>query len=390
LISLITFIGCSGGNIRVADVYVVAVNDFDQNQDAIPGSLRVFTSVLSRQTAWTDVTSMIALPNSRNESNYQTRPRTRPAVWSALSADSPIKFAVFYWDMFPPEQGNPSRGDNSQLVVATLSDDFGWTTSMPAFSFNFGNSHRNAFSPAVAELNGEFLVAWGEHPAGTAQLIDRIRTAKVRFIKDDSGNDINRYQLQQIGADISDPGFETESPITLITEGGMYILGFRQPGVGFVVSTSSDGINWSSPAPTDVPSLIPDPDQQRRLRPLEDPWGLTLVRRAGGAIDLTTVGKIYVGTTLGGENQLLRFRSGSSSLTTYTLAEQVRGLNQGTGGYVIAGPETESAGAFLDGNGLLKARIGSSNINLPAAGSGLVRTAPSIGFGHRAGSGSPM
>jgi hypothetical protein len=232
----------------------------------------------------------------------------------------------------------------------------------------------------IKTKGNEFVIAWGED-LHTPALRYRIWTMSVRFIKEDSGNNIDRYQLQKVSQQAIDTGFTSASPVTLIAHGGNYVLGFRQTNADFVISTSNDGENWSTPSPTDIPSLIVDPtNNQKRIRPLQDVWGLSWSYRVGGAIDLTTVGETFVGSSQS-QNQLLRFRAGTN-LTGYTLVEHVTGIDPGSWGFVVSGPESAGVGAFKDRNSQIKIRAGSSNTFLPAATPGLVRTAPSIAFGH--------
>jgi hypothetical protein len=380
-------IGCPKlftSTLRIQDTFIIAVNEFDQNEPAAPGELRIFTSKLDRLSRWEEIDKTnIAMPFGDTGASYLPRPLTRPAVWSAIDSDYPIKFAVFYWDMFPPQQGNTDRGDHSRLIATTFSDDFGWTTSMPIAGINpfrFANIHRKGFSPAVAKIGNEFVVAWGEDLHTLSQHY-RIWTMKVRFIREDSGNNINRYQLQKVSQNITDTGLTSSSPVTLIAHEGNYVLGFRQTNADFVISTSNDGENWSTPSPTDIPNLIVDPtNNHRRIRPLQDVWGLSWSYRVDGAIDLTTVGETFVGSSQS-QNQLLRFRAGTN-LSGYTLVEQVTGIDPGSWGFSVAGPESEGVGAYKDRNSQIRIRVGSSNIILPAASPGMVRTAPSIAFGH--------
>jgi hypothetical protein len=401
-------------DLSVADTFVLAVNDFNRAEPALPGHLIIFTSTLADRSTWTKHDS-IPHPlhlGSGPSPSYQPRPHTRPFVWAARSATASPKFVVFYWDQHLPSL-DPNAGDESRLVAATFSDEFGWTMSQagrsPVLTFFFGALQKKAFSPAAAELQGEFVVAWGGLPSRRLWEDYSIQIAKLSVVRQDAdpnwpGQDINRYDLVETHGALIEPGFRTGDPVTLLAHEGKYVLGFKLVGSSprgnpadygrFVVSTSTDGVTWTDPAVSSVPELLPYqagvPVANKRIHALIDVWGLTWVRRVGGDIDLTTVGRRSSGTsTSSQEDVLLRFRATNDLLTTYTSPEMTKNMPASTRGFVIAGG-LEWVDAFLHATGSLRGRAydddptgpGFTAITFPAAAPGLTRTAPSIAFGH--------
>lgn len=372
--------------VQVPNTYVLATTAYHQmhpnvgNVEALPGRLRVFES--TDRIRWTPVT--IGLPSDRTRTHFEARRRLRPAVWAARRPSDVIKFAIFYWDM---EAGETS----SNLIAATLTEEFGWTSSHPVLARDFETDHHRAFSPAVAAIRDRFVVAWGDPgrpaPGTSLPVLHPVKVARFAFDRYDSPepSDISRYEIRQVG-DVIDLPFVTTGPVTLTVQGEGFVLGFTPSSDNrLMISKSATGEVWQPPVDTDVPDVIDEPSG-RRTRPFGGGWGASLTQRLDGSICLGTVAQTSVGT-LGGPDKLMRFTSTNDSLTTWVLEHEISGLRQGAAGYSVVGPPSEPLEVYLDGGrGRLVARAGSGEVALPSAsdvnGNPMVQTPPSVGFGH--------
>jgi hypothetical protein len=389
-----SIVGCNGQppvQITLPDTYIMATTAYSQSLphiETIPGEYRVFQS--QDRVTWTRVS--INFPSDSPATEYTPRREIRPGAWAAVDTANPIKFVVCFWDMLLP--GNPTgRSTEAYLVVATLSQDFHWTgdafdpTGHAFLPRDLGNLHRTAFSPAVAAIGNNYLVAWGDVPVAPPATSFPVKVARFQFERFDPPvadplNNPARFKPRLVGSVIDTP-FTTTKAVTLTVQNNRFVLGFSQ-GNRLMIATSDTGEAWPDPpVDTNIPATIQDNTIQ--VHPLADPWGNSLTAGAlDGPLMLGTVAQTFPGPGAQGPDRLMLYTSSGGSLTNWTLDHVIPDLPQGAQGYSAVGAQSELLEAYLDVQ--LVARAGPRVVAMPAPtdaqGNPLVYTPPVVAFGR--------